>query len=246
MYNSCLLELQSCWLVLALEFLRWEKSLSADDPGDQTLDRGEGLGVPDQAGEGVEHRVLGVLTNCPGRQEQPSPGLETLGQMRDGEGGKQGNAGALSHLLILHINHNGCVFHVSFTSPSLRHLHHLLRSFHLDLIEGLHEGVPGRGNLWRVVDHDGEDDLGSCGDLRAEWQMVSLGEVTLQSSAVGQTDVVTLRGFPVHGALDLGARNSGHLVTVASLRVLNIQDLDGGGGDERKEERENNGLNSES
>ena len=73
MYNSCLLELQSCWLVLALEFLRGEKSLSADDPGDQTLDRGEGLGAPDQAGEGVEHRVLGVLTNCPGRQEQPSP-----------------------------------------------------------------------------------------------------------------------------------------------------------------------------
>ena len=74
--------------------------------------------------------------------------------------------------------------------------------------------------------------------------MVSLSEVTLEPRGVGQADVVTLRGSPVHGALNLLARNSGHMLAVAGLGILNIEDLDGGGGDERKQEGENDGLNS--
>ena len=219
-------ELQSCWLVLPLQFLRRENSLRADDPGHQALDRAETWGVPDQAGV-VEDGVLGVLVlaNCPGRHVDRLD--KRLGQnKRLGEMGESGER-----------------LGVSLTSPSLHHLHHLLRSLHLDLIELLHEGVPGRGHLGGVVHHDGQDDLGSCRDVRAEGEVVSLGEVALGSSGVGQADVVTLRGSPVHRALNLRARDSGHLLAVASLGVLNIEDLYRGGGDERKEERENNGLN---
>ena len=69
-----------------------------------------------------------------------------------------------------------------------------------------------------------------------------MGKVALEPRGVGQTDVV--RSSPVHGALNLLARNSGHLVAVAGLGILNIEDLDGGGGNQRKQEGENNGLNS--
>merc|ERR1712066_248629 len=100
----------------------------------------------------------------------------------------------------------------------------------------------GQTNLWSEGHHHGEDHLGGSRDLWADGEMISLSQVASLSSSVGQSDVVTLRSPPVERSLHLFPSHPRLYMTVASLRVLHTQNLNGRGGSQRNQQGENNGL----